>query len=777
MKNTLVRLVGLSLLFISFFSHTAFAQMTEAQRGKLRRLSDDYKIRERNTRIEVEQFAMRNYLPLEVRDTSGKIIAIFDRVVDGQAIYIGPDNAVSQTSLSADDVKTGGSLRLNLTGAGQTLGIWEAGGTVRASHQEFGGRVTNLDGTASSDHATHVAGTMIASGVDPAAEGFAEAANLRCYDATGDNAEMASEAANTPIRVSNHSYGDFAGWDFDASPMVNMWRWYGNNADATDWKFGAYDAGAHDWDDIAVNAPFYLIVKSAGNDRNDNGPAAGATYLLGFGSTTSTTNRNPDGGANGFDCIPTQGTAKNILTVGAVNPVTGGGAYNGPTSVTMSTFSGWGPTDDGRVKPDVVADGVGLYSASNTADNAYTTKDGTSMAAPSTSGSVGLLLEHWQNELGGIPRAATMKALLINEADEVGANNGPDYSFGWGQINVADAAQIITIHSYEGCDQIVEGSVAAGATFSYTFSNNSGQPLKVTLVWNDPASGTTNGGTLNPAGVNYLVNDLDLRLDGNGSTFLPWILDPANPANAATTGDNGRDNVEQVLVLSPMTGDYTIRVVAPATLTDGPQQFSLVFSGADATADNATYSLLAINDAHTYAVRQNLTFGPSLTITSPGDVKAYAGQTVRMVPGFHAQAGSRFLARILPGGGCGMFSGALKSDNYPGSKPLSFSEDRQQTENPENNVLHQQTGHLQISPNPTLDVFSLRFDLAVREPVSLQISDAFGQVVHQWYNREIFDAGEYSVESNNLHLEPGIYYVEMETPSARSVQKLVKVNQ
>lgn len=777
MKNQIVRLVGLSLFLVALCSHTAHAQMTEAQKSKLNRLSDDLKQREKSARLEVENFASKHNLPLEVRDTGGQIIAIFDRVVNGQPVYTGPDNAVSQTSLSADAVKTGGELKLTLTGAGQTLGIWEAGGTARATHQEFGGRLTNLDGTASSDHATHVAGTMIASGVDPAAEGFAEAANLRCYDSAGDDGEMTSEAANTPIRVSNHSYGDFAGWDFDGSPMVNMWRWYGNNADATDWKFGAYDAGAQNWDNIAVNAPFYLIVKSAGNDRNDNGPAAGATYLLGFGSTTSTTNRNPDGGATGFDCIPTQGNAKNILTVGAVNPVTGGGAYAGPASVTMSAFSGWGPTDDGRIKPDVVADGVGLYSASNTADNAYSIKDGTSMAAPSTSGCVGLLLEHWQNELGGVPRAATMKALLINEADESGTANGPDYTFGWGQVNVADAAQIISIHSYEGCEQIVEGSVAAGATFSYNFSNNSGQPLKVTLVWNDPASGTTNGGTLNPAGANYLVNDLDLRIDGNSTTFFPWTMDPANPANAAGTGDNGRDNVEQVLVLNPATGNYTIRVVAPASLTDGPQQFSLVFSGADATVDNNTLSLMTITDERTYAVRQNLTFGPGLSVASPGDVNAYAGQTVRLVPGFHAQSGGRFLGKILPGGGCGIFSGELKSDNYPGSKLLVFGEERQSPQNPDGQTADASTKGLEIAPNPTADFFNIRYEVSERTPVSLQLSDAFGNMVYQWQKQNIHDAGTYSIEAGNLSLPPGVYYVTMSTPGNTRVQKLVKVNQ
>ncbi len=256
-----------------------------------------------------------------------------------------------------------------------------------------------------------------------------------------------------------------------------MWRWYGVDPAVTDWKFGAYDSDAQAFDNVAFNAPFYLIVKSAGNDRNDAGPAAGTTYLLGFGSTTSTaaqSGRRRDG----VRLYSYRRHCEKHPHGRCGESRTRRQRLHRANSVTMSAFSGWGPTDDGRIKPDVVADGVGLYSSSNTADNAYATKSGTSMAAPSTSGSVGLLLEHWQNVLGGVPRSATMKALLINEADEVGANNGPDYSFGWGQINVADAAQLISIHNYTGCDHIVEGSVAAGNTFSFPVSSSGTQPLK-----------------------------------------------------------------------------------------------------------------------------------------------------------------------------------------------------------------------------------------------------------------------------------------------------------
>ena len=43
--------------------------------------------------------------------------------------------------------------------------------------------------------------------------------------------------------------------------------------------FGFYSARTALWDEIAHNAPFYLIFKSAGNDRNDVGPDSG-THLV-----------------------------------------------------------------------------------------------------------------------------------------------------------------------------------------------------------------------------------------------------------------------------------------------------------------------------------------------------------------------------------------------------------------------------------------------------------------------------------------------------------------
>jgi hypothetical protein len=65
---------------------------------------------------------------------------------------------------------------------------------------------------------------------------------------------------------------------------------------------------------------------------------------------------------------------------------------------------------------------------------------------------------------------------------------------------------------------------------------------------------------LNPTNL-MLVNDLDLRLiSPSGTTNYPWVLNPANRTAAATTGDNFRDNVEQVEVANPQNGVWLVRV-------------------------------------------------------------------------------------------------------------------------------------------------------------------------------------------------------------------------
>ena len=499
----------------------------------------------------------------------------------GRPLVLITHNVGAAASVSTDAVWPGGWTGLELTGAGPAgeMALWD-GGVVRTTHQEFTGRVTIADGqTNVINHATHVAGTMIAAGVDPAARGMSFAGQVDSYFWDQDEAEMAAAAA-AGLRLSNHSYGWVAGWIYGAGGE-DAWYWFGEPAisETEDAGFGFYASGSADWDAIAHAAPGYLIVKSAGNDRDDTGPEPGAGHYIwdsGAGDWIwSTTPRAPDGGDDGFDTIPYRGNAKNILTVGAVFDVPGG--WTVPADVQASAFTGWGPTDDGRIKPDLVANGVTLYSPLAGSDTEYGSYSGTSMSAPSVTGSLNLILQQYRTLQGDAPLASTLKAVALHTASEAGPGWGPDYMFGWGLLNTAGAALLVADHA-DGGARIDEGSLAPGATEELLMYHAGSGKLKVTVAWTDPA-GEPPAWSLDPPDP-VLVHDLELRVERveDGTVFLPWVLDPANPALAATTGVNFRDNVEQVDATGAGSGLYRVTVSHAGTLA-GPQAYSLVQTG------------------------------------------------------------------------------------------------------------------------------------------------------------------------------------------------------
>lgn len=532
-------------------------------------------------------------LPLRYEGTDGTIIELYRFTAEGRPLYRITDNLNAARTVSTDDVWAGGSAGLSLTGAGQQLGIWD-GGSVRIAHQEFGGGATLFETVALSDHSTHVAGTMIGSGVDANARGMAGAAAIRSWDFNNDETEMAAaQLAGAPPRISNHSYGFISGWRQGSFGCSNgndpQWYWFGDVTVSTqeDLVFGLYEDSAEAWDQIAFDSPDYLIFKSAGNDRGE-GPATtpahchwNGTLAGGAGDFEPGTDPHPQDGAvaTGFDTIGGgAGSAKNILTIGAVNDIVAG--YTIPSSVVMSTFSGWGPVDDGRIKPDVVANGVSLRSSTTASNTAYGTLSGTSMSTPNASGSVALIRHHAAN-LGQTWRSATYKAVVIHTADEAGLNPGPDYTFGWGLLSTPKAAAVLTLQGTENY-HVIEGSLANGNSVTYEYENVTGQPLRATLVWTDPPGTPAGFTTLDPPALR-LVNDLDLSASGPGGPHLPWVLNPANPSAAATTGDNDRDNVEQILIASPANGTYTFTVSHEGAITDGPQNYSLIVTGNRAT--------------------------------------------------------------------------------------------------------------------------------------------------------------------------------------------------
>lgn len=512
--------------------------------------------------------------------------------VHGNRIYTyATCNANAAISTTADRLH---DTPFSLDGDGIVAAVWD-GGHPRSTHDEFGGRVNAVDSGDVDYHATHVAGTMAAAGVVASAKGMAPAVSLDCYEWNSDTAEMTDAARSSPeetgvIQISNHSYGLLSGWETIKEDGKWITRWYGswNTPQEAD-SFGMYEVYAATWDSVCYNAPYYLPFKSAGNDRNDNAPGTGSSFEYYDNGQWISKDYDPDTDPpadgwddGGYDTILPIGNAKNIMTVGAVNDAVTSGERD-LSKATLLDFSNWGPTDDGRIKPDIVANGSSLYSADDDNDSDYASRSGTSMSAPNAAGSAVLLTELYGSLFTNeYMLASTLKGLIIHTADDMG-RPGPDYAYGWGLMNTEAAAEhIMAHHSRANAGRIVESSLSDSIRQrTHTFHWDNHSPVRATLSWSDyPGSAR---GTLDDRSP-VLVHDLDLRIvDPQGNTNMPYVLSVTNPAANATTGDNVVDNVEQVELSNPaVPGVYTAMVEIKGDLVASSQSYSLHVSGAAA---------------------------------------------------------------------------------------------------------------------------------------------------------------------------------------------------
>lgn len=487
----------------------------------------------------------------------------------------------------------------NLDGTGIRVGIWDEA-RVRSTHQELAGRVTVMDPTTSisfSDHATHVGGVVGATGIDVKAKGMAPKVNLNSYDWNSDYTEMTQAGAalatdGSKIPLSNHSYG----------------------YDATINEMGVYNIEPRNTDALANSLPYYLIFWAAGNSRVASGSQVALTSLGGYQSIT-------------YDAL-----SKNVMTVGAVQDAVSG-SLRSLSNATMTSFSSWGPCDDGRIKPDVVANGWEIYSSSSTGDTSYVSKTGTSQAAPSAMGAAALIEQLYAREFSGQRmRASTLKGLMIHTADDLG-NLGPDYQYGWGLINVKAAADVILSHKADlSRPKLIEGTVSRTASGvktyanTYTFVWDGVSPIRATLAWTDPAGSTQ---TMTDSRTPNLVRNLDLKIiSPNATENLPYVMPfvgtwtPASMSLPAIRGKNNVDNVEQVFLESPIAGTYTVSVTLDGTLRSGVSQaYSLIITGGEGGTVNPSPSVFVTSPANGTSFAK----GSSVTVSADASDLAYGG--------------------------------------------------------------------------------------------------------------------------------------------------------
>lgn len=472
------------LITLLLASSVAMAQSTK-ERAKITATYDAKAIAELEVKIQQETKLQEAKISEYIRnyrfaDTN---VQTPNRFIGNIPIFFTNNNAGSAITMGATALYPGGELGLSVSGAGMTAGVWDGSG-VRDQHNELIGKVTLSDNAVGySSHATHVTGTIIAMGSSSTRRGIAYSGMAKTYDWHSDIPEM-NTFGQAGYLVSNHSYG----YNTETLPM---------------WIFGAYDGGAASIDNVANAYPYYQIVVAAGNDRNDP-------------------NLDQIDYKEGYDMLTGYGVSKNALTVAAVNQVL---EYAGPSSVVMSAFSNYGPTDDGRIKPDIAAKGVNVSSCGNIGNAQYQSLSGTSMAAPGVTGGILLLQNHYNNLNQTFMRASTVRGLICHSAKEAGANVGPDYEFGWGLLDVAKAATVISGKNTTSI--LEENTLTSNQTFTKTFAISTPQDVMATICWTDPTASQTGNGQ-EDIRTAKLKNNLDIKIIKDGVEFFPWKLDVEN---------------------------------------------------------------------------------------------------------------------------------------------------------------------------------------------------------------------------------------------------------
>lgn len=333
----------------------------------------------------------------------------------------------------------------------------------------------------------------------------------------------------------------------------------------------SYDASADVQAVMATAIPDNTLISSNHSYHDGLGVQCG---LSGASASYSLRARNTDINLNNFAYhlhCHSSGNSQSSCT-GGWGTITGAGKAaknnivvgNITSSETLSSSSSCGPVHDGRVKPEIVAMGSSVFST-YTPLNTYSTISGTSMSTPGITGTVALLAQRYKQLNGdALPPSMLIKNIACNTAHDLG-NTGPDYRFGFGRINALAAVKILETNRY------VLDKVTTGAANDVTITIPAGASrLRVMLTWNDPAAAANSAAAL--------VNNLDLRVtDGGANTHMPWILDPANPSAAATTGDDNYSNIEQVTIMNPPAGTYTLRVNGEAITTGADQSYALTW--------------------------------------------------------------------------------------------------------------------------------------------------------------------------------------------------------
>ncbi len=452
-----------------------------------------------------------------------------------------------------------------LLGDGVNVFLYDGG--VVYHHPDFDNRISYIGGSCNETHATEVAGLLGGSGKNSNSPELCDPGNPGQSYCNGSYMEWEGMAPHVNIVSDGYDKLEFSPESNSCYPSLyndennftnDYGSIYGRNIDLASMSIASDVEPACCLDNYTLSSRVI--------DNMTTGMVSGQDLPI----FEAAGNYNPLS-PTGFGTVDPPATAKNSIAVGALNAA----------NFTVLDSSSFGPTHDGRIKPDITAPGCFVNSTGSTfistdwdvgdgrAD--YESGCGTSEATPVAAGAAALLVEKWHELHGRSPALlpGTIKAIFVHTALDVGSP-GPSYKYGWGVLDAKAAVKLVDDDAAMQQARLINvGSIAQGQTVAFGFDSNSSENVKATLVWDDPPP--------SPLANEALVNQLNLTLlSPNGTRILPYLLNPAEPEEAATRGNDTINNV--LMAEGNASGGRWQAVVTGSQVTGGTQGFTLIIS-------------------------------------------------------------------------------------------------------------------------------------------------------------------------------------------------------